>query len=300
MITRDATAKAEDRAVYYPPEVAFDRPVPKIPAAVFRDERARAFAPDAPTGFVALDQSAALGSAWPATTPALLARYIVIRAGDRQQHRLNSSGQVYYVIRGEGEAECAGERFTWGSGDGFCLPGASDIALTSAAGAILMMVSNEPELAYLRATAGEDAAEAIRPTLFRRTEIDRHLASVHGRNAEQLAAGKSVVFVTELMADRRLATPTMLAAINSLEPGGDQRPHRHSSAALTLAIAHDGVFSRFDGVDVPWEPDTMVVTPPYVEHSHHNRGKAMMRSFVVQDTGLHTELRSLSFYWTDV
>jgi hypothetical protein len=35
------------------------------------------------------------------------------------------------------------------------------------------------------------------------------------------------------------------------------------------------------------------------EHSHHNRGPEMMRSFVVQDTGLHSQLRTTNFGWTD-
>ncbi|CAN5357815.1 hypothetical protein BH10PSE13_BH10PSE13_04840 [soil metagenome] len=294
---------AAGRAIFYMPDAAFDRPVPKVPAAVFRAERALAFASDTPTGFVAMDQSQALGSAWPATTPALLARYIVIRAGERFAHRLQSSGQVYYVIRGSGTAACADERFVWAQGDAFCLPGDSDIDLASDtaanASAILLVVSNEPELSFLRATAGTQAAAAIRPTLFRAEEVERSLASVHGRNEVQRAAGKSVVFLTELMAERRLTTPTMLCAINSLEPGGDQRPHKHSSAALTLSIAGEGVYTKVDDVDMAWEPDTLIVTPPYAVHSHHNRGDAMMRSFVAQDTGLYTELRSLSFAWTD-
>jgi gentisate 1,2-dioxygenase len=234
-----------------------------------------------------------------ATTPALLARYAVIRANEELAHNLSSSGQVYHVIRGAGATACGGERFVWKQGDTFCLPGHADVVMASGGGAILLVVSNEPELNYLRATSGEQTAAAIRPTLFLAEEVDRQLNAVHGRNTEQRAAGKSVVFLTELMAERRLTTPTLLCAINSLEPGGDQRPHKHSSAALTLSIAGDGVFTKVDGIDLAWEPDTLIVTPPYAVHSHHNRGGAMMRSFVAQDTGLHTELRTLSFAWTD-
>lgn len=290
---------ASDRAIYYAPEVAFDRPVPRVPPAVFAAERDRAFDPAAPTGWVPLDQSEALGCAWPATTPALLAGYIVIRAGERFAHTVKSTGQVYYVIRGDGMTTCRQERFSWDQGDGFCLPGGTEIELTSASGAILLMVSNEPELSFLRANSDGQAADDLTPTCFRATEVDARLRQVHGRNGEQKSAGKSVVFVTPLMEARRLTTPTLLAAINSLEAGGDQRPHRHSSAALTLSIAGEGVHSLVDGQVIPWRPDTVIVTPAYAVHSHHNRGAREMRSFVVQDTGLYTELRSLSFAWTD-
>src|SRR3546814_2750377 len=94
---------ARARAQFYAPELAFDRPVPKVPAAVFWTEREQAFAAGAPTGFVPLDQSGALGSAWPATTPTMLARYVIIRKGEQFGHELASTGEVYYVIRGEGE-----------------------------------------------------------------------------------------------------------------------------------------------------------------------------------------------------
>ena len=291
---------SEQRAIFYAPEVAFDRPVSPIPAAIFRSERAAAFDPAAPTGYVALDQSEALGCSWPATTPSLLARYIVIRPGDRFSHNLASSGQVYHVLRGNGTTACAQEHFAWDRMDSFCLPGGSDVELQSAGGAILLVVSNEPELSYLRATARKESQPAIQPTLFRHERVLRELETVHGRNTEQRAAGKSVVLLTGPMAARRLTTPTMLCAINSLEPGGDQRPHKHSSAALTLSIDGEGVYTLVDGVKIAWEADTLIVTPPFAVHSHHNRGKAMMRSFVAQDTGLYTEMRTISFAWTDV
>jgi gentisate 1,2-dioxygenase len=299
MPNTSSTARPEPaaaRAVFYAPEVAFDRPIPKVPPAVFSAQRAAAFAADAVTGMIACDLSAELGSPWPATTPTMLARYIVVRTGETLNHQLGSSGEVYYVIRGSGETGCAGERFAWKQGDAFCLPGGEAVEHRASADAILLQVTNEPELAYLRAAPD---ATAIQPTLFSVEVTDQHLRNVHGRNGEQKSAGKSVVFLTGMMEERRVTTPTLLSAINTLEPGADQRPHRHSSAALTLSIQGEGVFSRLDGAEIPWEPDTLFLTPPMAEHSHHNRGTEMMRSFVVQDTGLHSQLRTTNFGWTD-
>lgn len=284
-----------ERAQFYAPEIAFDRPVPRVPAAVFKAERDRAFAPDAATGLIACDLAVELGSAWPATTPTMLARYAVIRTGEVLRHRLSSSGEVYYVIRGVGETECGGERFGWRRGDAFCLPGGAAVEHRASDNAVLLQVTNEPELSYLRAAPGDSAIE---PTLFSREVTDQHLRNVHGRNGEQRAAGKSVVFLTAMMVERRVTTPTLLAAINTLEPGGDQRSHRHSSAALTLSIVGEGVYSTVDGERIDWSPDTLFLTPPMAEHSHHNRGLEMMRSFVVQDTGLHSQLRTTNFAWS--
>lgn len=289
----DAAAR---RAVFYAPEVAFDRPIPKVPPAMFWAERERAFAPDAPTGLIACDLSEQLGSAWPATTPTMLARYAVIRSGDPLRHQLPSSGEVYYVIRGEGETDCGAEHFAWKRGDAFCLPGGKAVEHQALSDAILMQVTNEPELAYLRAAPAETGIE---PTLFPAEVTQQHLSNVHGRNGEQLSAGKSVVFLTGMMADRRVTTPTLLSSINTLEAGGDQRAHRHSSAALTLSIQGEGVYSMLDGERVDWMPDTLFLTPPNAVHSHHNRGSAMMTSYVVQDTGLHSQLRTTNFSWTE-
>jgi gentisate 1,2-dioxygenase len=125
------------------------------------------------------------------------------------------------------------------------------------------------------------------------------LHEVHSQVGEQRSAGKSVVFVTQLMQERRVTTPTMLSSINTLEAGGDQRPHKHSSAALTLCIAGEGVHSLVGGQRIEWQADVLMVTPLGAIHSHHNRRSKMMRSFVVQDTGRHTELRTTNFSWTD-
>lgn len=287
------------RARFYAPELAFDRPIPKVPAAVFAAERDEAFDPGARTGLIALDQSKALQCAWPATTPTMLARYVVIAPHEHLEHIFAATGEAYYVLSGCGRTLCDGETVAWKAGDVFCLSGATPVLHEAGALSVLLAVTNEPELAYLRAEPDPMMRAAIRPTLFPAEETAEHLRSVHGRNGEQRAAGKSVVFLTELMETRRLTTPTLLAAVNSLEPGGNQRPHRHSSAALTLSIAGEGVYSLVDGERVDWSPNVVFVTPPGAVHSHHNPGPRMMEAFVVQDTGLHSELRTTNFAWGD-
>jgi gentisate 1,2-dioxygenase len=266
---------------------------------VFGEQRGRAFDPSAQTGFVVLDQSAHLGCPWPATTPTMLARYIVLRAGETHVHSLDASGLVYHVIQGEGSASCGSDAFDWAARDAFCMPGGEAVSLTSPDGAILMIFSDEPIFSYLGASASTQAARRVAPAHFSFTRINERFREVHAHEGEQLNAGKAVLLVTDTMVDRKLATPGLLASYNSLEPGGDQRAHKHSSAALTLSIAGDRVHSTVDGQIVQWQPDTLIVTPPYAVHAHHNRGDQMMLSFVVQDTALFTEMRALSFEWTE-
>ncbi|GGL12630.1 cupin domain-containing protein [Nocardia jinanensis] len=290
---------ARARAQFYTPRIAFDRPVPEIAATAFTDERDRAFAPAAPTGFVVLDRSGLLGTEWPATTPTLLARYLVLHEGQDFESHLFSSGEVYYVLRGTGRTHSAGETVRWGPGDVFCLGGGARCEHEADSPAVLLLITDEPALSYLRVRPVEPGPETIHPTVFDADRIERCLREVHARGGAQRSAGKSVIFLTELMAGRRVTTPTILASVNTLEPGGDQRAHRHSSVALTLSIAGDGVYSMVDGRRIDWQPDVVMVTPPGAVHSHHNRGTGLMRSFVVQDTALHTELRTTGFRWTE-
>jgi gentisate 1,2-dioxygenase len=299
MNARQPGEAARERAIFYAPEIAFDRPVPKVPAHIFLAERDRAFAADAATGFIDLDLAAALGQPGPATTPSLLARYLVLRAGEFFTSRQPSSGDVYYVIRGAGRTTCLGEDLAWRAGDAFCLPGGTEARHVAEGGAILLMANDEPEFAYLHAQPSPAETPPILPTLFSGEAADEHLRSVHSRNGAQMAAGKSVVFLTALMAARRVTTPTLLTSFNTLEPGGDQRPHRHSSAALTLSIQGEDVYSTVNGQRIDWSAHAVIVTPPNDVHSHHNRGRAMMKSFVVQDTALHAQLRTTNFAWTD-
>lgn len=286
------------RALYYAPKLAFDRPIPPVPATIFLEERERACDPSAPTGMIALNLASALELDWPATTPTMLARYIVLRRGETLSHQLNSSGEVYYVLKGDGSSSVDRENVEWRMGDAFCFPGGRSVLHGAGSDALLIQVTNEPELAYLRANAPQDGG-GLRPTHYQAAMIDDHLREVHGRNEEQRAAGKSVVLLTGLMQERRVTTPTLLAAVNSLKPGADQRPHRHSSAALTLSIHGEGTFSRVGEQEIAWRDNALMVTPPGVPHSHHNRGTRMMKSFVVQDTGLHSQLRTTNFAWTD-
>ena len=59
-----AGTTAASRAIYYSPQKAFDRPVSPILPVVVADERAKAFDPACPSGFIPCDQSAHLGCDW--------------------------------------------------------------------------------------------------------------------------------------------------------------------------------------------------------------------------------------------
>ena len=297
--TKDNAATRD--AIFYVPEGAFDRGLANVPPHIFAAEQQRALASECPTGLIPLDLSAALGTAYPATVPAVLVRYVVVRAGESLQHAFAATGEIYYVARGQGTTTGSADvRIAWRAGDTFVLPGASRTRHEAEVDSLLVCFTNEPELAY----AGTRPPEAtdnpvVKPAYFDGRTIDEKLGLVHQRSGPQKTAGKSVIFATTPLQRMRTILPSLTAAVNTLEQAGDQRPHRHNAVALTLAIESEGIYSMVGGQRIDWIPFGVMVTPPQAQHSHHNRGPRMMKSFVVQDGALYYQLRNPGFAWTE-
>jgi gentisate 1,2-dioxygenase len=292
--------EAAHDAIFYVPEGAFDRGLANVPPHVFAAEQRQALDPNCPTGLIAMDLSGTLGTAWPATTPVMLATYVVVRAGESLTHHFQATGEIYYVARGRGTTASGEVRIAWQTGDVFVVPGASGTRHQAETDSVLVCFTNEPELAYAGTRAPDAATNAVvKPAFFDGGVIDGKLGLVHQRSGPQKAAGKSVIFATTPLAGMRTILPSLTAAMNTLEQGGSQRPHRHNAAALTLAIESEGIHSMVGEHRIDWIPFGVMVTPPLAVHSHHNRGPRMMKSFVVQDGALYYQLRNPGFAWTD-
>lgn len=290
-------AAQQRRAIYNSPENFFNWSWPSVPRHQFLDERDRAYDPEGPTGLIDLDISNVLETPYPATIPAIMARYVKIRAGETLSHAFVASGEVYYVLQGDGESTNGDDRVSWGAGDVFCFPGGNQTNHAAIASAILFCVTNEPLLAFenLRApSAGASRSETVH---WPHAEIERHLQTVYERPKTAETSGVSIQFSTPATAPSRNTIPMINTAINTLEPSGDQRPHRHNGAAITLAIEGEGIHSMIEDEKVPWVTGAAQITPGSELHSHHNRGNRRMRSFVVQDEGLHFYLRTPGFSW---
>lgn len=50
--------------------------------------------------------------------PLMPARYARIRADETLDYRVRATGSIACVLRGQGEATCGTDSFTWGSGEG--------------------------------------------------------------------------------------------------------------------------------------------------------------------------------------
>jgi len=284
-------------------------PVERFPAALHAGPGTR---------LVPLDLSGPLGVPYPATSPALLAAFVVLDPGDTVTTLPDATSELYYCLEGRGSSrfvrhtappDGAAGTVPWGPGDVVTLPAGCTTEHTASPGgrALLYRVTDAPLLAYLGVTPG---APRFAPTRFdaatsraRLEEVERH-PDAAGRSRVSILLGNAAHPQTLTV------THTLWAMLGVLPVGRVQRAHRHQSVALDLITAcRPGCYTLVgpdvdddgrivDPVRVDWEAAGAFVTPPGLWHSHHNESGAPAYLVPIQDAGLHTYLRSLDIRFT--
>ncbi|MDA8274951.1 MAG: cupin domain-containing protein [Actinomycetota bacterium] len=273
-----------------------------------------------PTRIVPLDCSDALGVPYTATSPALLASYIVVRPGEMVATAPDGTSELYYCLSGSGHSDfetgATGDdqssgTMPWQAGDLFVLPARcttvhnADPVDGEGDGdrvAVLYRVTDAPLLHYLGVRPWEGR---FRPTRFDGAAARARLAEVAAHPDAAARSRVSVLLGNTATPQTLTVTHTLWAMLGVLPPGRVQRPHRHQSVALDLIVdCEPGCYSLVgDELDasgaivdperVDWQPGGAFVTPPGSWHSHHNESRAPAHLLPVQDAGLHTYLRSL-------
>ncbi len=290
-----ADSLARESGLYRTTTNAFKDKLPPVPAVTFTAEHDRAFDADAPTGTVFCDVSARLLSPVPATTPLLLARYVRIRAGDVAPMSLRATAAIVYVIRGEGATTRRKASVEWAAGDIFRLPGGAAYDHRARSDSILWVVGNEPEVAFHGLEPPAPEAGRLGVVYFPAAEIEQQLRQVCSTPAPADATGRAIIFTTDEFERMASLAPSMTLALNTLDPGRAQRPHRHNSAAVTLVLAGSGCYSVVDGQRADWQPYATMVTPAAAAHSHHNEGDRLATFLIVQDGGVFYHARTIGF-----
>ena len=219
---------AAARARFFNSGNAFNVKLAPVPAAEFGAVAAATLAPGAATGVHPCDQSAAIGCPFPATTPLMLARYAVVRAGETLGLDTATTGLVGCVLRGAGAA--AG--FTWGVGDVLLLPdGALDVTATQ--DAVLWLVGNDPMLAFEGLRPG---GATVPPVHYPAAEIEQQLGIIGACTSNDSTAGLALIFSSDGLEEWRNVTNSMTLSLNTLPPRQNQRAHRRvSRTRITMA-----------------------------------------------------------------
>lgn len=280
------------RAEFHSPQrsQAFNFDLPAVPAHAFRAELLRTLDRSTPAGWLDLDQSHALGTAYPATTPTMLARYGILRARGTLPGTLLTGSEIVYVMSGEGCTMIRSQRIDWCAGDVLSLPGGQETVHHAGPGGARLFVCNDsPALHFLGIEAARIDADAVH---YRAEDIEREMGMVMGRPAG--AQSWPVQLTRQSLRATHAVTPTLTAGFNPLEPGQRQAPHRHNAAAITLSLQGTG-YSSIGNARIEWEPFLVTVTPPWLPHAHYNTGSEYMMNFTVQDAGLHFYARTMNF-----
>ena len=260
------------------------------------------------TRIIPLDLSVELGTLYLATTPNLLASYIRINTSEALQSRAVSSSEVFYVMRGVGKTETEYGVLQWKKGDSFTLPmntGATHYASEEAA---LYWVHDAPMLAYLGVQPSKPRFE---PAFYSQEYLASEIERIRDEGVRRNLNRNGVILGNPASRATRTATHTMWSLYNLVPPHSSQKPHRHNSIALDLAVSakagtHTLIGKSIDRegnianpVKVAWQPNSVFVTPPGLWHSHHNESDEDAFVFPVQDAGMQIYMRTLDIQFTE-
>jgi gentisate 1,2-dioxygenase len=292
-----------ERARYVPVEKGFNIQRPPIEPTAFIREMIRAFAEDATTGFIPLDLSETLGTAYAATTPFMLARYARIRKGETLACTLAASGEIWAVLRGKGRLTRGDEILAWCETEMLALPGGIASIWQADEDSVLWVATDEPTLAFEGVRPEAAARAPIEPTHYRANDIARELHALYDRTMAPDAPGRALFMTSRRTEKLGTCLPSMTLTLNAVRPGEAQRPHRHNAAAIVLALREAKCASTIGGRRFPWTRHVTLLTPAGAEHDHRNgmaaegvvRDDDIALALIVQDGGLYYYGRTMGF-----
>jgi gentisate 1,2-dioxygenase len=293
-LPREPANAAQARSRYFNSGNAFNIKLPPVPGHIFADEPAAALKMER-TGFIDCDQSEKMQCAFPATTPLMLARYAVVKAGETLDTTLANTASIWYVIKGSADLAVGEEKAVLGKGDVFLLPGSKPSSIAASEDSVLWAVGNDPQLKFDASVPVTGAEAAVQFVHYPAGEIAHQLDVVYNRNANADTSGHALIFSAEKTVAARNITPTMTLSLNTLKPRSEQPPHKHNSAAITLVVAGDPAYSMVAEQKCDWSPWATLVTPPAAKHSHHNDGGTRAEFLIVQDGGFYYHARTMGF-----
>jgi gentisate 1,2-dioxygenase len=259
------------------------------------------------TQIIELDLSAELETAYPATTPGLLANYIHLCVNETIRTTARSTSEVFYVMRGCGRTETTHGILRWQPGDVFTLPCNEGAIHEAHEDAALYWVHDAPLLRYLGAVP---LAPRFHPAFYPAADLQQQIETIRHDGSAQRRNRNGIILGNRATEKTRTLSHSMWSLYNLLPAGEQQAPHRHYSAAIDLAVtAQAGVYTLIakkidaqgrllDPIRMDWQPNSVFVTPPGWWHSHHNESDQDAYVFPVQDAGVHIYLRTLDIQFS--
>eukprot|EP01047_Picozoa_sp_COSAG01_P049134 COSAG01_NODE_4842_length_4691_cov_4.785061_2_plen_394_part_00 len=262
-----------------------------------------------PTRAIEFNLQAELELAWRATSPNLLASFLRIQANESLTTEARATSHSFYCIRGRGTTLTDYGQQEWKQGDLFVVPVCSGPILHHASeDAALYYINDEPLMQYLGAVP---SVNKFQQTYYSRERMEAEVAKVREETAGKAMNRTGILLGNEATDTNTLTlTHTLWSLLNAIPPHTAQRPHRHNSVALDLAVAATpGVYTLMgpelgeDGwvenpVRCDWVAGGVFSTPPGWWHSHHNESDEDAFVLPMQDAGLYTHQRTLDIQFS--
>ena len=254
------------------------------------------------TRVIALDLSKELDTPYLATSPNLLANYIRIKPNENIHTHVNATSEIFFVMRGSGYTETDKGKIKWQEGDSFTLPCNGGVTHFAHEDSALYWTHDGPLLEHMGVVPSKPMFKSAfysKKYMMDEVERIREVAMRENRNRVGIILGNHA------STKSKTVTHTMWTLFNLLPKQQMQKPHRHQSVALDLAVsAGENTYTLIgkkidengniiNPVKAMWEKNTVFVTPPGWWHSHHNESDTDAYVFPVQDAGLHTYMRTL-------
>ena len=270
-----------------------DVPIQPFPAALHETGETRV---------IELNIADMLGTDYPATSPGLLANYVRICAHESIHTHAIATSEVFFVMRGSGRTICDDGVINWKQGDIFTLPYNQGVRHEADDDAALYWTHDAPLLQYLGVLPNRPR---FQPAFYDGQAL---LAEVNGMRDAALREGRNrigMILGNQACKATKTISHDMWSLFNLLPAGEVQKPHRHQSVALDLAVSSgpntytligkeiDADGNIVNPIKAEWASNTVFITPPGWWHSHHNESDQDAYVFPVQDAGLHTYLRTL-------
>lgn len=263
--------------------------LPKMPLSTFGP-----FLPESPSRVETFDLSEALGSPFPATSPCLLVNFIILTPGSSLPTLQKASSELFYAVEGQGATETPFGKVAWEKGDAFLLPGGKRLKHLAESGAVLYWVHDSPLLSWLGVMPGEGR---FRPVFLSKHAMRQALDRVLQEEGALKRNRNGIIPVHPEFQTTKSLSPILWSLVNEVPPRHLQKPHRHTSVALDLALdggrlstlvgerlAEDGAI--IDAERVAWKAGMAFTTPSWLWHAHKNEGEKPGLVFPVQDAGL--------------
>jgi gentisate 1,2-dioxygenase len=257
---------------------------------------------DGATRLIPFDLSASLRTAYPATTPNLLAGYLRINAGEQLRTDFIAASQMFFVISGAGSTHTDNGAIHWHTGDLLTLPAVDFAVHHASADSVLFWVNDAPLLRYLGVTPSEQRFQPVHYTQARITEA---LNQVRAQGEDRNRVG--VLLSNPHFPSTMTLTHTLWSLYNILPKGVVQKAHRHNSIAIDHCVAAgpdtytligkdlDADGNILNPIKAMWVAGATFITPPGWWHSHHNESGEDAIVLPIQDAGLVMNMQVLDF-----